>query len=412
MKRILFVVLTLFLTGCTEESILDCKGNENVAGVCIDSTPPQLSGIDDIEIELNAVFDPLFGVSAIDDLDGDITESITVTENINTNRPGTYLVKYEVEDSFLNKTYEIRYVIVTRSVDYGTNMIFNGSFQDGLEGWSIYRYDEAYGEFSVIDESLVVTVQNIDTDVWYSPRLDFPDLYVQQGEYYKITFDAKADIARHILVQVGELLPANPWYVDLATNINKVYYLTDETQTYEIIFRMEQPTNMNASLIFEMGDVLSEHITTNIYIDNITFTKITEEQFLLENTKRVPGTIEAEDYDSMFGVEVEDSGDTHGNQNVGWISDGDWLSYNIVVEEEGDYIIFSRLASPSDNKSMTVLLDGEELFTINIPNTGDWHNYLTVSSGILHLEEGPHELKIITDTGGFNINYLNFEKVN
>lgn len=412
MKRILFILLTVFLTGCTEDSILDCKGNENVAGVCIDATPPVISGVEDIELELNEDFLPLLGVIATDDLDGDITNQIIVTENVDTSIPGTYLVKYEVEDSFLNKVTEVRYVTVTNYVALGTNMIFNGDFNFGLDGWSIFEFDGANGDFNVVNNELVVTIESIDEGTWYSPRLNFANLFLEQGAYYQVSFDMKSDIDRSVLVQVGELLPSEPWYDDFAQDINKIYALTDEYETFTFTFQMTKTSNDNGSILFEMGDVLEETILTNIYIDNVAFIKISEEEYIALNTITLPGTIEAEDYDSMFGVQVETTGDTSGNQNVGYISENDWMLYNIVVEETGDYLIFSRVASPSDNNSLTVLLDNNFLFEVSIPNSGGWQTYNTVSSGIIHLESGVYELKVTTSTGGFNINYLIFEKVN
>ena len=412
MKRLLIIVLTLFMTGCTEDTFLDCKGNENVAGVCIDSTPPIITGIDDIEVELHEEFLPLDGVLALDDIDGDITEHIIVTEHVDTSRPGLYLVKYEVEDSFLNKTTEVRYVKVTNNVELGSNMIYNGSFDFGMDGWNIYEFEGANGHFEVINNALKITIESIEADTWYSPRIDFNSLILEQGEYYSVTFDMKSDSNRSVLVQVGELLPAEPWYDDLALGINKIYALTNEYQTFQFSFQMTKPTNDNASIIFEMGDVMNEYILTNIYLDNVSFTRITEEEYELLNVLTIPGTIEAEDFTQMYGIQVEQTGDITGYQNVGYIDENDWLTYQVNVEETGDYLIFSRVATTVNNREMTVELDDMFLFQITIPNTNGWQTYTTVSSGIIHIEAGIYELKISTTTGGFNINYLIFEKVN
>ncbi len=55
----------------------------------------------DQSIMLNETFDPLKGVSASDVEDGDLTKNIKVIENkVNTNKEGTYTVKYQVTDSY------------------------------------------------------------------------------------------------------------------------------------------------------------------------------------------------------------------------------------------------------------------------------------------------------------------------
>ncbi len=46
----------------------------------------------------------------------------------------------------------------------------------------------------------------------------------------------------------------------------------------------------------------------------------------------IPGKIEAENYSAMNGIQTEPTTDTGGGLNVGWIHVGDWLDYNVNVE--------------------------------------------------------------------------------
>src|SRR5699024_9637184 len=52
------------------------------------------------------------GVEAVDDIDGDLTDSIKITDDIDMKVPGEYEVNYEVADSSGNITTETRKVIV------------------------------------------------------------------------------------------------------------------------------------------------------------------------------------------------------------------------------------------------------------------------------------------------------------
>ncbi|HQC90474.1 MAG TPA: DUF5011 domain-containing protein, partial [Bacilli bacterium] len=48
-------------------------------------TKPEISGVEDVEIEKGSTFKPLEGVTAYDEEDGDLTDKIQYTGNINVN---------------------------------------------------------------------------------------------------------------------------------------------------------------------------------------------------------------------------------------------------------------------------------------------------------------------------------------
>lgn len=61
---------------------------------------PALKGVENINVKTGEDFDPLAGVYALDNQDGNITDNIEVTNNnVNTSSPGTYSVTYNVENS-------------------------------------------------------------------------------------------------------------------------------------------------------------------------------------------------------------------------------------------------------------------------------------------------------------------------
>ena len=79
----------------------------------IDIVPPELTllGNNPIEFTQGETFaDP--GVEAVDDIDGDLTDSIKITDDIDMKVPGEYEVNYEIADSSGNITTETRKVIV------------------------------------------------------------------------------------------------------------------------------------------------------------------------------------------------------------------------------------------------------------------------------------------------------------
>lgn len=79
----------------------DSFGNETLKTVTleiVDNEAPTITA-NDVSIMINDSFDPLKGVSAKDDVDGDLTKDIKVIKNtVDTKKAGTYEVTYEVTD--------------------------------------------------------------------------------------------------------------------------------------------------------------------------------------------------------------------------------------------------------------------------------------------------------------------------
>ena len=123
----------------------------------------------------------------------------------------------------------------------------------------------------------------------------------------------------------------------------------------------------------------------------------------------IPGKIESEGYTSMLGVQLETCTDAGAGQNVGYIDAGDWMNYKVNVATTGTYTLSFRVASTAVGKS--VLLqnsNGSTVYgTINLPNTGGWQTWQTVSA-VVQLNAGAQEIVVGSATGGFNLNWMEF----
>jgi hypothetical protein len=104
----------------------------------------------------------------------------------------------------------------------------------------------------------------------------------------------------------------------------------------------------------------------------------------------VPGTIEAEDFDTgcaseafydrddineggqyrlKEGVDIEKC--SAGGYNVGWTHAGDWMAYSVTVERSATYQISFYIASAYDSGKLHVECDGEDkIGATSIPSTG------------------------------------------
>lgn len=77
-----------------------------------DTEPPVLTIPQGTSVVVGSAFDPLEGVSAVDNTDGDVTDRIEVIGGVDTTTPGVYALTYVVEDSNGNQAIGSRVVTV------------------------------------------------------------------------------------------------------------------------------------------------------------------------------------------------------------------------------------------------------------------------------------------------------------
>ncbi|WP_187120658.1 LPXTG cell wall anchor domain-containing protein, partial [Listeria immobilis] len=126
---------------------------------------PTITGDSETRLNPNADFDPMSTIQSTDKEDGDITQNIQVTNNtVDTSKPGSYLVTYEVTDSDgnISSTF-IRTVIVTEAPvingDSETHIKPEGHF-DPMEG--ITATDKENGDLT---ERIKIISNNVDVNV-------------------------------------------------------------------------------------------------------------------------------------------------------------------------------------------------------------------------------------------------------
>ncbi|MEV8540202.1 carbohydrate-binding protein [Streptomyces sp. NPDC051572] len=144
----------------------------------------------------------------------------------------------------------------------------------------------------------------------------------------------------------------------------------------------------------------------------------------------VPGTIQAEDYDTggqgiaynvnsvngnansyrADGVDLDNTSDTGGGYNLGWTDGGQWFRYTVDVATAGTYTLDLRVAAPSAVPGALHLSDasGTNLTgAVDLPATGDWQAWGTATTHVT-LPAGRQVLTLDQDSGGWNINNFAF----
>ena len=81
---------------------------------------------------------------------------------------------------------------------------------------------------------------------------------------YKISFEAKAEEDKRIILAFGDALSVDPWFTDYIEKT--IFELTTELQLFELVFTMEEvSTDDQGKLVFEIGTSGNTLVT----IDNI-----------------------------------------------------------------------------------------------------------------------------------------------
>ncbi|HYQ16270.1 MAG TPA: family 16 glycosylhydrolase [Polyangiaceae bacterium] len=132
--------------------------------------------------------------------------------------------------------------------------------------------------------------------------------------------------------------------------------------------------------------------------------------------------IEAEDYDdfndttagnqgsascSTTDVDAEPTADPAGGGcNVGWTAPGEWLEYDLVAAESGEYALTVRLASASSGSFMHVEVDGVDVSgPLEGPGAG-WQAFRDAVVPSVAITSGPHVIRLVFETGLVNVNYF------
>ena len=126
----------------------------------------------------------------------------------------------------------------------------------------------------------------------------------------------------------------------------------------------------------------------------------------------IPGKIEAEDFSFNQGLQLETTTDIGGGQDVGYTSTGDYVDYQVRILKTAKYTMEVRIACLSSAGTIMVqqLNDNGDVLNsaaINIPVTGGWQTWSTVSAEI-SLTEGTGRLRVKIVKPEFNMNWYRF----
>jgi Carbohydrate binding module (family 6) len=127
--------------------------------------------------------------------------------------------------------------------------------------------------------------------------------------------------------------------------------------------------------------------------------------------------LQAEAADAQQGTQTEDTTDTGGGKNVGWIAGGDWLRFDDV--NFGDTPagkLIARVSSDSDDGGRMEIrvdtLSNPPVASLQVNDTGGWQDWATATTTMTPVS-GVHTVFVTFAGDGddefMNLNYFAFE---
>lgn len=280
------------------------------------------------------------------------------------------------------------------------NIIENGNFGAcTLAPWSFY-YAGSQGvsaEAELIDGTCEVSATSLSTDpvawdiqlnqVMSSSQLG----RLEQGCRYELSFDAVSDKDGSRL-RVSFEQSVAPWYNIFNEEIT--LGTTSKTHLFEII---ADTVFQNTQLSLQTG--LDICTTT---IDNVKLKKKTV-------SHPVPGTIEAEEFNKMQGIQTDQTTDIGGGLDITSANAGDWIEYSINVPSSGLYTVSYRVAGLSGGQ-ISLSQGGVNVVTTDVSGTGGPEMWTTVSSTPVNLSQGEQTIRLQVAEGDWRINWWRVEE--
>ncbi len=286
----------------------------------------------------------------------------------------------------LPEVEDITYVVPESSAGPRTpigmgNYVYNGRFDQGkkrLGYWDLRVANDAAASMAVgvtpEERECRITIKKPGKGP-ESVQLVQERFPLENDNEYTLKFDARSIKNRTIQVALRKSGSKSPTY--LLENVT----LNATMKSFSYNLTMKEPTDHGVELQFNVGGN-----TDDVILDNISFVKYRKPMTVNGFT-----VINGPDFYEMEGVQAENCAE--GGQNVGWIDTGDWMKYDIDVNQAGNYLAMFRVASQPGGWASAQLdtQTPETIFWKADIMTGAWQNWTTISTNI-YLTKGTHSL--------------------
>ncbi len=290
-------------------------------------------------------------------------------------------------------------------------MFINGDFSNGLVGYEPYVYTSGMAEFLVDslteNDALCANITNTGSMDWYI-QLKQNNITLENGKWYKITFDAKSTVDRKIMYALQkDGTSDNDW---TPYSGSQIIDLTGEYQTYSITFKMQNPTDEKTIFSVSMGAVAGKEISTahTVTLDNIVLEEVEEPEQeetvsgenLIKNGDFAKG---GESWDDVRGGEAAASVDFSDNKATYTITNVGTEDWHVQLKQGG--ITLEKGASYE--LKLTLESDAARTVKYNLLNPNAGYTWYGGGDAILNANE-PLEISQTIDVTLETANTIEF----
>lgn len=135
----------------------------------------------------------------------------------------------------------------------------------------------------------------------------------------------------------------------------------------------------------------------------------------------IPGTLEAENYDTYAYSDADGKSDETGYRSddagivkagdgyaLGYTTADDYFEYTLDVKAAGKYKVVINGATGNSTASSVTVSVGDKKVQTEIPSQGDWNTYSEVEAGELELAAGKQTLHLTINTDYINVDWIKF----
>ena len=294
--------------------------------------------------------------------------------------------------------YKLRIENIAKTVFLLLVVVFNGSVFANESPWA------PFGGATVTEEVLEVPA---GSQSWagfaYTNNALYPISLTDGGQ---ITFTAAVNGSADVRFRF-ERLPYPDVEPAFNTSAKTVSGTSEVTYTIEV---PEQGENIYRNLILYI-----DNLDTPVTIKNVQVTPYGDVQNRCDFTPNSSGVlqIEAECYTSANGVETENTSDTGGGENVGYIDASDSLTYTVNIPTAGNYRFDYRVASQYGSSPGFRVFVGDVYSDIfSVPVTGGWQSWQTQQGRVVTLNESAYTIRLEAASSGMNLNWFSLTPTN
>ncbi|SHM87165.1 Por secretion system C-terminal sorting domain-containing protein [Chitinophaga jiangningensis] len=336
-----------------------------------------------------------------------------------------YNFSYEATNNWnnLNATFLSQYQVVLFLDDAPTNATQRAAFQTYMQnggawmGFHVCAFTTNAGAWSWYNNTFLGS-GNFQSNTWgpttailrcedqtHPSTQQLPQTFTSAvSEWYSWSNDLRNNSNINILCSI------DPASFPLGTDPNQSWY----SGYYPVIW-----TNKNYKMLYANFGHNDMNYSTNTGKSS-TFASAIQNKFIIDGLLwlggvpagpapaiPIPGTVQAENFTTMSGIQTETTTDTGGGLNVGYTDAGDWIDYKVNVQSAGAYTVQYRVASQTTAGTIQLKKDTTVLATTTLPVTGAWQTWTTVNTTV-NLSAGEQTLRLQVVAGGFNLNWISF----